>query len=983
MKYIILAAVLVVAILIGVIIGLSICKPEKEPAPPKVEIFPNPTSGISPVFFTVNVRVSSEEVELKKFALFFDDTKIIDFDVKEDSSLSESNFSINITGGKRFVDLSTQYVVRITGVVGKIFYFQASAENIRGKKGEEKKEVVVFENKPCTVQMAIVSPPRGDVIGLPPFGVQLGAVVSDDRCGSFSPQDEIKCDFKFIWDADNQGGEFQPDGETNQPTFSFTYQKLGIYTPRVKVVDDGGNECESTNLIPIYVARRIESFGFLPFVVQRPQVFAADLGDSLKLFSSRVDFGVQEYSFRDGRFIFDSSGRFAESVYGVDVGETQNERFLIYKAAGQIFGFEISGSYVNWNRKIFEISRDYADASFLHYPNFLTAIALFSGNSFRYFIPYPTFEFDFSTNLDYNFSSPYSIFREGNFLFFAHRVERQNKVVVYKMRISYDDFYKSYIVQGYEKKYEFDLDYTPTQISFFKEGGRIYIIISTGEQENLFASRTYIFDISSCEEGSCQLVNRTNITMEQVVQNIPHSEICPLSDPYNYNINILDFFIPQSFSLCGDKGVCILSLICLDRLDGGKRCEKSGIYPFMFFGGQVLKWKNCITFEPQSKIIYSWSSTSILYSGGFISAYDFSGNRLNPLDYESLGVQPESLSGFQTETTIYLSVGGIGGIEVLRFDRAGNFQDLDLHLYIKPDGKFADVNYSVKKHYLDENIIAAVLERSGCGEEWIFSGILIYDFRDKDSVRKRKPKIYKPYSELGIHSINSFYVKKLDSGRYKVVVGGTVCQSTQFTVVELDLDLSSFTLKEVSRLVFDSSPVSFEIFPSGDVVMSSPNFLYLIRGGKVEKELQGEGGGLLKLYQNILFEVSSEGNYIKIRTFGIDLAKIKEFSWYAGVYPSVSEFDVQSVIDEFFGAGSLDFIFVGLSIPQIYSKISALLVFDATSFVRTSGKEDINIFAVTPAVFDIGAKGMKYFRGAKNMVFLLDFSGWVFRAFLK
>ncbi|MFZ8803234.1 MAG: hypothetical protein ACO2PO_09680, partial [Candidatus Calescibacterium sp.] len=80
MKYIILAAVLVVAILIGVIIGLSICKPEKEPAPPKVEIFPNPTSGISPVFFTVNVRVSSEEVELKKFALFFDDTKIIDFD---------------------------------------------------------------------------------------------------------------------------------------------------------------------------------------------------------------------------------------------------------------------------------------------------------------------------------------------------------------------------------------------------------------------------------------------------------------------------------------------------------------------------------------------------------------------------------------------------------------------------------------------------------------------------------------------------------------------------------------------------------------------------------------------------------------------------------------------------------------------------------------------------------------------------------------
>jgi hypothetical protein len=151
----------------------------------------------------------------------------------------------------------------------------------------------------------------------------------------------------------------------------------------------------------------------------------------------------------------------------------------------------------------------------------------------------------------------------------------------------------------------------------------------------------------------------------------------------------------------------------------------------------------------------------------------------------------------------------------------------------------------------------------------------------------------------------------------------------------------------------------------------------------VEKEIQGEGGGYLKLYQNILFEVLSEGNYIKIKAFDLNLTKIKEFSWYAGVYPSVSGVDVQSVIDEFFGTGSLDFIFVGLSIPQIYSKISALLVFDATGFVRTSGKENINIFAVTPALFDIGAKGMKYFRGAKNMVFLLDFSGWLFRAFLK
>ncbi len=983
MKYIILALSLVVLIIIGVIIGLSICKPEKEPAPPKVEIFPSPTSGISPVFFTVNVRISSEDVELKKFALSFDDTKIIDFDVKEDLSLSESNFSINITGGRRFVDLTTQYVVRITGVVGKIFYFQSVAENIKGKKGEEKKEVVIFENKPCTVQMAIVSPPRGDAISPPPFVVQLGAIVSDDRCGSFSPQDQIKCDFKFIWDADNQGGEFQPDGETTQPTFSFTYQSLGIYTPRVKVIDDGGNECESTNLIPIYVARRIESFGFLPFVIQSPQVFAADFGNSLKLFSSRIDFGVQEYSFRDGRFIFESSGRFAESVYGVEVGEVQNEKFLIYKAAGQIFGFQISGSHVNWNKKIFEINRDYTDAFFLHYPNFLTAVVLFSGNSFRYFVPYPIFEFDFSTGLDYNFSIPYSIFREGSFLFFAHKVEGQNKVVVYKMKINYDDFYKFYIVQGYDKKYEFDLDYTPTRISFFKEAERIYIIISTGDQNTLFASRTYIFDISSCEEGVCQLVNRTNIPMEKVIQNIPHSEICPLADPYNYNINILDFFIPQSFSLCGSPGVCILSLLCLDRLDGGKRCEKGGIYPFMFFGGEVRKWKNCVNFDPQSKIIYSWGSTAILYSGGFISANDFSGNKLNPLDYESLGVQPESLSGFQTETTIYLSVGGIGGIEILKFDRAGNFQDLDFHLYIRPDGKFSDVNYSVRKHYLDENIVVAVLERSGCGEEWIFSGILIYDFRDKDSFRRREPKIYKPYSEFGIHSINAFHVKKLDSGRYKVVVSGTRCQSTQFTLIELDLDLSSFTLREISRLVFDSSPVSFEVLPSGDIVMSSTNSLYLIRGGKVERELQGEGGGFLKLYQNILFEVSSEGNFIKIRTFDINLVKIKDFSWYAGVYPSVSDLDVRSVIDEFFGSGSLDFIFVGLSIPQIYSKISALLVFDATNFVRTSGRENINIFAVTPAIFDIGAKGMKYFRGSKNMVFLLDFSGWLFRAFLK
>ena len=984
MKYIILAVVLVVIILIGVIIGLSICKPEKELAPPKVEIFPSPTSGISPVFFTVNVRVSSEEVELKKVALFFNDTKIIDFDVREDLflALPESNFSINITGGKRFVDFATQYVVRITGVVGKIFYFHAVAENIKGKKGEQKKEVVVFENKPCTVQITVVSPPRGDVIGLPPFGVQLGAVVSDDRCGSFSPQDQIKCDFKFIWDADNQGGEFQPDGETNQPTFSFTYQKLGIYTPRVKVIDDGGNECESTNLIPIFVARRIESFNFLSFIIHRPQVFAADLGDSLKILSSRIDFGVQEYSFRDGNFIFDSSGRFAESVYGVEVGETQNEKFLIYKAPGQIFGFRISDSYVNWNQKVFEINRNYTEAAFLHYTNFLTAIVLLSGNSFRYFTPYPTWFYDFSTELKYNFSFPYSIFRDENFLFFAHTVERQNKVVVYKMKINYDDFSGYYIVQGYEKSYEFDLDYAPTRISFFKEGGRIYMVVSTGEQDTLFALRTYIFDITSCDSENCQVVNETNIPMEKVIQNIPHEEICPLSDPYRYTINILDFLIPQNFSLCGDKGVCLLSLICLDR-EGGKKCEKSGIYPFMFFGGEVKKFGNCITFDPQNKIIYSWGSTSIFYSGGFISAYDFSGRKLNPLDYESLIVEPESLSGFQTEATIYLSVGGIGGIEVLKFDRAGNFQNIDLHLYIKPEGKFADVNYSVKKHYLDENIVVAVLERSGCGEEWIFSGILIYDFRDKDSIRKRKPKIYKPYSELDIHSITVFYVKKLHSGKYKIVLGGTKCQDPQFKFFEFELDLSSFELKEISRLVFGSSPISFEILPSGDVVISSPASLYLIRDGKVEREIQGEGGGYLRLYQNILFEVLSEGNYIKIKTFDMNLTKIKEFSWYAGVYPSISDVDVQSVIDEFFGTGSLDFIFVGLSIPQIYSKISALMVFDATDFVRTSGKENINIFAVTPALFDIGAKAMKYFRGSKNMVFLLDFSGWLFRAFLK
>jgi hypothetical protein len=985
LKRIILAAVLVVVIIIGIIIGLSICKPEKkkETAPPKVEIFPSPTWGISPVFFKVKVKVSSDQVELKNVVLFFDDEKILEFKVNEDLSITESDFSINITGGKKFVELTTQYVVQLTEAVGKISYFRAFAENIEGKSGEQKKEVIILENKPCTVQITIVSPFRGDVIDLPPLTVQLGALVLDDRCGSFSPQEGTKCDFKFIWDADNQGDNFQPDGQTNQPLFQFTYTKPGFYTPRVKVIDDGGNECESANLIPIIVARKIENITPISSpTVHLPRVFVSDFGDRVKLFSSRIDFGVQEYSLLNRSFIFDSSFKVGEIAYGVDVGQVQDGKILLYKLPEQIFGFRISDSYVNWSHKVFELNRSYDEATFLHYDDFLTAIILFSGNSFKYIIPYPTWDFSFSTELKYNFFPPYSVFRDGNFLFFAHRIELQNKIVVYKLQINYDNFYKSFIIQGYEKSYEFDLDYAPTRISFFKEGGRIYIVVSTGEQDTLFASRTYIFDITSCDSGTCQVVNKTNITMDQVILNIPHSEICPLSDPYRYNINILDFFIPQNFSLCGDSGICLLSLICLDRV-GGKKCEKSGIYPFMFSDGEVRKLGDCITFDPQNKIIYSRGSTSIFHSGRFISAYDFSGGKPVPLDYESLIVEPESLSGFQAGITIYLSFGGIGGIEVLKFDRNGNFQNLDLHLYIKPEGKFADINYSVKKHYLDENIIAAVLERSGCGEEWIFSGILIYDFRDKDSIRRRKPKIYKPYSELDVHSITAFYVKKLDSGKYKIVLGGTKCQDPQFKFFEFELDLSSFELKEISRLVFGSSFISFEILPSGNVVISSPASLYLIRDGKVEREIQGEGGGYLKLYQNILFEVLSEGNYIKIKAFDLNLTKIKDFSWYAGVYPSVSDVDVQSVIDEFFGTGSLDFIFVGLSIPQIYSKISALLVFDATGFVRTSGKGNINIFAVTPAVFDIGAKGMKYFRGAKNMVFLLDFSSRIFRAFLR
>ena len=984
-KEIIIPLIALLILAVGIAVGLALCPEKKAPAP-EVSVFPSPTSGISPLEITISVKINSQ-IELKSISVSIDEKEIFSKDISGDFSETITNFSINITGGRKFGEINLSYLLVVTGAPAKIFKIKAEATNSKGIKKDALSEVIVYENKPCSVNIYIVSP-QETPISPPPFPVQLGAAVTDDKCGNFTAAQGTTCNFKFIWDADNQGGDFTPDGETNQPSFTFTYNSFGIYTPKVKVIDDGGNECESQNFVPVYVARRIEKINPLFFSNIFPSIQSFQLNDKIKVFSSQVDFGVSEYTINKSQpeLILESTKKIGETNIGVDFGKYDSTPAIFYKTPGKIYVFPISDR-VNWGNKITEINLTYEEMRFLSFENKVTFIATFTGDVFSAcpLMPSAGFlgEVCLRYSLKYRFSSPYSFFIDGDNLLVAHYVSGYLKVVVYSFSLKFSSSYGIYILEGPNETYEVDVAYPSSHIEFFKENGKIYIAISSADINFSVAYRTYILDFSSCRTGNCSFVQRTNISMESVISNIARTEICPTSEPSEFRANILDFLIPSDFAFCGNLK-CILSLLCLDDITRGRKCAKNAVYPFIFSGGEVLKNlnTNCVETEPQSNIVYAWGTTAVLSSKAFLSLYDFSAKTSSKiLDIDSLFLEPESLSGYEKEGNFYVSLGGAGGVNILKFNFDGNLSDLVSHIYVRPEGKFADNTYSVKEHYLDDNILVAVLEKPGCGEEWIFSGIIIYDMKNSDLLKRRKYKVYIPYSQIDIHSVSNLFVIKDSAFKYRMIVSGTKCQTTEYTTITYEIDISDFSVREIGRIKFGESPLSFEGIPGGEIFISSPKKIFLIDGNQVKKELDEEGGGILRFYKGLLYEVGSRGNYISIKVFDTNLVKKDEFSFYVGVYPSVSSVKIASAFDEFFGTGDIDLIFAGLSIPQIYSKVSALMVFDATEYIKFG--RPIRFLGVVPAQFDIGAVDILFFRGSKNMIFLLDFSKVLFRIFLK
>ena len=347
------------------------------------------------------------------------------------------------------------------------------------------------------------------------------------------------------------------------------------------------------------------------------------------------------------------------------------------------------------------------------------------------------------------------------------------------------------------------------------------------------------------------------------------------------------------------------------------------------------------------------------------------------------------LSGYKAEDKLIISRGGTGGIDILEFNRDGEFIRNSFHLYVRPQGKWADLSYSVLFHYLDKNILIAVLQKPGCGEPGNFSGVFIYDMDDRKSLSMREYKVYRSLNEIGIHSITGLAVRRREDTphRWVVVLSGVLCQQVGAYILSFSVEKDSegrISFTEISRIKLDEgNPESFFFIDDDKVVFSTQRDIYIISAseGKIIRKVEGEGGGKLFVYRGVIYEFISDGGYLTIKTFDTNLNKIRDFPFYIGIYPSVSKVHIARVIDEFFGFGELDFAFVGLSSPELLSNISALLIFDATNFVRNRG--DIEIFAITPGEFYIGARDFLFFRTGRNMVFLLDFSGAIARVFLR
>ncbi len=974
-----------VALIIFLFLGalslfLGICGTSQGVAkPPIVDIWASPISAISPADFSVSVSITSENpVEL--VLIYLDNMTIYSLQPERDEDRVDYNiFNASISGEQRYITINFQYTITYAAEIAKIFSFKVFAESRGGGSSEKKADVIVYRNNQCSVRIYLVS---GQDIQLPPLTVRLGADVNDDRCGNFNHTMNTTCNFRFLWDADNVGGEFKEDGETNQPIFEWTYTEIGIYTPRVKVIDDGGNICESQNIIPIYAMRKLEKIspplneGFLI------SGYSAAFKDGItRIFVANATLGVFDYSFYDGRFTLNDIRRFDDTTRGVKV----KGDYLIYKAPTRVYLFNITEK-VRWDSPT-RIDRIYDDVDLVLFPGRATFIIfLLRGEekSFIFSCPFPAFSGDicFSFELQYKFSHPYEIFTSQDSVFLIHFISDTNySIALYSFPITLDPVYGIWVMKEHNREVKFSVDYLPWRISVFYENGVSWTAIST--RKGGAGARTYIFNISECINGNCTPIRNTNIRMKDVVMDIEETEICAITEgSENYKINIFDLFIPDNLSLCGNY-TCILASLCLDT--DSVKCKRGGIYPFIFSGinGGYLARNlatNCIPLDFYSQIVFARDRNIILENNKYMLSYSMESGKLSFQDAEFMLVDLDesrapNLGGYLDleKNAIYLSVAGVGGVEVFRFDLDGKFE-LEKHIYVRPEGKFADNSYEVIKHFYDGDILISILQKDGCGEEWNFSGIFLYE---EEGMKTRKPSHYISYHELGIHSVSNSFVKKIGTNKYLIIISGSRCQESRYDIITLLFDLGTKKVERLGRFEVDQSPVSFEVLRwvnEGDFLFafSVPNALYTIAKDGI-KRIREDIGGFLKVHKGMLYNTAIVGNRLTIKSFDLNFNLIKEFSFYLGIVPSLSDVVISEVNDEFFGTGgTLDFILLGLSYPTPYSPISSFIALDITDFVRNGG--DMKLFGITPNI-GMGTKDIIFFRSGRNIIFFVDTVG--------
>lgn len=974
-----LLAVILSIVIFSLSVILAICGSKSgNTAQVDVRIFPNQISGISPADFSIQVSIYSPS-PIKSVKINLEDDEIFSREIKkeeriQDTELNENEYLIKITSGGKYVSISFTKQITFAGDIAKIFSFVAYAETEEKGKGMAKLDVIVYSNQPCSVRIYIASP-QGNPIELPPFPVQLGADVNDDRCGNFNHLSGTNCKFKFIWDADNKGQEFVPDGETDQPSFNFTYQQLGIYTPKVVVIDDGGNTCESSNIEPVYVLRKFENFSFIPKEIFIPSIKIKYLDNITKIIVSKPDKIIEYDIGPDGRFNFKNiiTTTSREIIIG--------DNFLALGSGSKVEIFPVSGSSINW-RTSTEISRLFEKMDSISFQNKATFFIFFLRNQ-TFFCPYkpPDFQGDtgcLNVELGYDFSGIYGIYAdqsEDKIYLAIYQKDTKFNVSIYSFNLKYDSAEKIWLVDTQNYKHtEIKIDYLPSKFTFFKDT-KNYVLINTTDPSGGVGYRSYIFDILTCLSGNCSPISGTNINMPKVVEDIPDTEICALTDQQkSYKLNIINTVVGNNISLCGSGGICLVSSLCLDEV-GGVKCRKLAYYPFLFQDDTVKKnlRTNCIISEIDAKEILSADQDNILISSGrFLFNGKISKNKIEVIDSESMNVEPTNISGFQSDNEIVISAAGKEGIDFMKFSNDGSFQGYDFHLFVKPEiqdiGQFSyDLvihrDYSVIKHMYDGEKTIAILQRPGCGEDFNFSGIFVYD-----KPKSRKYRIYRRYNDIGIHSIAVSDIKKF-SGKYLINMSGLRCQDPTSYLISLEMD-DSFNLKERFRLNMQEPIIDILTYSDDLMYVSSSTRIFKIENGVIRKSIDGEGGGLIYAYRGYIFEFLSKGPYINIKIFDGELNKIKDQSIYFGLYPSISKVIMTKAIDEVFGTNQdIDIAILSLSSPVPQSRISIMIVFYLTDFLN-SGK-DIDILGIAPN-FGVGTSDMKYFRGSKNLLFLVD-----------